>query len=379
MRKKAFLTLVLLLSLNTVSAQQTVRISGHVKFIEDDFKVSVFRRVGTSRDTLAVTTVDPTTHNYSFEVPFKEVGQATVDCGRWQSVSVWLEDEDLAIDFRGVDTAKVKIKNPPFVYIKGGKNNNLMNLVNFQNYRSYQQMIAISQNCYAAKFADDGSKQALTSALYNANYDNTDAYYRYFVEHYADCNSVLVLLQELRGESDKELVEATLDKLAAQSPKSADLVAKFRAEREEVRLKKERVAEGAVAPDFVCVTEKNKKMRPADFKGKVLVIDFWASWCGPCRQEIPKLKTIYADMNKKEVEFLSVSIDKDKDKWVKAMNEEQMLWKQAWVADAGKEVMDLYQFSGIPFVIVIDKDGKIFRKHVRGEAVREAINDALKK
>lgn len=91
------------------------------------------------------------------------------------------------------------------------------------------------------------------------------------------------------------------------------------------------------------------------------------------------MKTIYADFDRKDVEFLSVSIDKDKEKWLKAMKEENMPWKLTWVKDSGKHVMDLYQFTGIPYILVLDKEGKIFRKHLRGEAVREAINDALKK
>lgn len=91
------------------------------------------------------------------------------------------------------------------------------------------------------------------------------------------------------------------------------------------------------------------------------------------------MKAIYGNYDRKDVEFLSVSIDKDRDKWLKAMNEENMPWKLTWVKDSGKQVMDLYQFSGIPYILVLDREGKIFRKHLRGEAVRTAIEDALKK
>lgn len=367
---------MMLFHFGTAAAQQTVRISGQVEFIDKDFKVSVFRRAGTDRKVLAETVVDSVTHRYSFDVPFDEVGSAVVDAGRWQSVNVWLENENLDIDFRGLDTAKVKIKNPPYVYIRGGKNNELMNLANFVFYRDYQQLISLSQSAYKANFADQDGKQQLTNSLYDINNDNSDAWLRYLIERYGDCNSVLYILDQLR---DEKIEEAALKKLEAQSESSAKLVAKYRDDKEQARIRKARVAEGAVAPDFVSLTEKGKKVHPADFKGKVLVIDFWASWCGPCRKEIPSMKTIYADQDKKQVEFLSVSIDAKRDAWLKAVGEEKMPWKLTWTPDAGKEVMDLYQFSGIPFIIVIDKEGKIFRKHVRGEAVRKAIEDALKK
>lgn len=380
MKKKIFFVLTaFLLVAHPAAAQRSVRISGYVKFIDKDFQISVFRKKGTAKDTLATMLVAPATHRYSFEVPFKDVGMAMVDCGHWQDVNVWLEDENLDIDFRGVDTAKVKIKNPPYVYIRGGKNNDLMNLVNFQSYRGYQQLIASSQLAYKTKFADDKVKQETTMALYDIGYDNTDAYNRFFCEHFADRNSVMVPLSSLSEKTDKELIDATLEKLSAQSETSANLVAKYKADKDRARFLRERVAEGAVAPDFVSLTEKGKKVHPADFKGKVLVIDFWASWCGPCRQEIPKLKEIYADQDKKQVEFLSVSIDAKREAWLKAMKDEKLPWNSSWTTDAGKEVMDLYQFSGIPYIIVIDKEGKIFKKHLRGEAVRKAIENALKK
>ena len=130
--------------------QRTVTIKGNVKFIENDFKVGVYRFSGTLKQLLAETTVDPTTHKYTMSVPVDKIGDAMVVCGDWQAVNVWLQDEDMDIDFRGVDTAAIKIKNPPFVYIKGGKNNELMNLLNFDAYRNYQAMIVYSQKnlCY---------------------------------------------------------------------------------------------------------------------------------------------------------------------------------------------------------------------------------------
>jgi thiol-disulfide isomerase/thioredoxin len=136
---------------------------------------------------------------------------------------------------------------------------------------------------------------------------------------------------------------------------------------------------GQVAPDFSIADENGKMVSPKDFAGKVLVIDFWASWCGPCRAEIPKLKEIYADYkDRDDVAFLSISIDSKKEDWIKALGEENMEWHQLWATDSGKELMDKYQFNGIPFIVAIDKDGKLCGKHLRGDAVRQAIVDALK-
>lgn len=379
MSKKTFrlaLALLLLLPMCAFS-QKTVTIKGHVKFISNDFKVSVYQYYGTGKKVLAETTVDPITQNYNLIVPVEKPGEAFVDCGEWQDVNIWLEDENLDIDFRGEDTAKIKIKNPPFVYIKGGKNNELMNLLNFMAYRNYQAMIAYSQKTYSTKFADEENKKKLTMSLYDFMGDDFRAYCRFFVEFYADRNSVMAAISRLNYDANKELIENTLTRLATISPIAKQLSDNYRKEIAEQKMRVERVKVGAMAPEFEAKDAKNKTIKPANFKGKVLVIDFWASWCGPCRQEIPHLKKFYEEFKNKGVEFLSVSIDAKKEAWLKAMKEENMAWKQSWVTDAGKEVMDLYQFSGIPFILIIDKDGKIYKKNVRGEEIRQGITDVL--
>ena len=90
-----------------------------------------------------------------------------------------------------------------------------------------------------------------------------------------------------------------------------------------------------------------------------------------------RVKKYYAEYKTKGVQFLSVSIDAKKDDWTKALKEEQMLWMQGWTPDSGKSVLKTYQFNGIPFIILIDKEGKIYRKYLRGEQIKKAIDDCL--
>lgn len=357
-------------------AQQTVTIKGKVKFFDEGFKMTVYQREGTGRKVLAETIVNPD-HTYQLEVPVTSPGEAVLDCGKWQSVSVWLEDENLDVDFRGLDTARIKIKNPPYVYIRGGKNNELMNLINFESYRNYQAMIAVSQAVYRADMEDAKKKGELSSKLYDASGDNYRSHMRYFVEHYADRNSVMVAIKGCSGESDAELVNTALDKLEKNSESGKKLVAAYRKKVIEEKEARERMKEGKPAPNFSFQNVKGKKVALDEYKGKVLVLDFWASWCGPCRAEIPNMKKYYEEFKGKGVEFLSVSIDAKKDAWEKAMKEEGMAWPQGWVTDAGKSVMNTYQFGGIPFILVLDKDGRIYKKGVRGESIKSTIEDVL--
>lgn len=357
-------------------AQHSVTIKGNVKFIEKDFKVSVYQRSGTDKKILAEVPVNED-HTYSITVPFDKPGTATVDCGQWQGVDVWLEDENMDIDFRGIDTAKIKIKNPPYVYIRAGKKNEVMNLVNFVGYRGYQAMIAISQNVWKTKIEDQKEKSTLTNAMYDANYDNSDAWMKYIVEHYADMTSVLVPLSQLDEDKDVDLINATLSHLEATSESAKQIVADYRKKKAEEKEMRERMREGNPAPEFTFQNEKGKTINIKKLKGKIIVLDFWASWCGPCRKEIPNVKKVYAEYKDKGIQFLSVSIDAKKEAWTKALKEEQMPWMQGWTPDAGKSVMNTYQFGGIPFIILIDKEGNIYRKNLRGEDIKNAIDDCL--
>ena len=300
------------------------------------------------------------------------------DCGRWQSVNVWLEDENLDIDFRGKDTAKVIIKNPSYIRIHGGQKNKLMNLVNFAEYRNYQSMIAVSQNIWTANIKNDSIKNALSTSLYDANGENYMAWMKYIVENNSTLSSVLVPITLLDSdEKNSEFVEDALNKLSASSETGKLIVDNYRQQKDELEALRNRVKEGMPAPDITFQNEKGKTLHLDKLKGKITLIDFWASWCGPCRKEIPHVKKYYEEYKNKGVQFISVSIDAKKDAWTKALKEEQMPWLQGWAPNSGKEVLNTYQFNGIPFLILLDKKGNIYRKYLRGEKIKQAIEDCL--
>ena len=366
----------LLMISGVMDAQQVITIKGKVQFPDNRFKMEIVERNGFDKTVLDSCEVNAD-GTYELKMKVERPGVYQLDCQKWQAVQFWAEDENLEINFRGMDTARIKIKNPPYVYINGGPNNELMNLVNWDGYRGYQLMIGVSQGVYRIEGLDMQAKQETSMKFYDMLGDESRARSKYIAEHYADRNSVLAVLPMLRGNENAALVEQVLAKLEAKNPDYAPLK-KYKADMAEAKAQKERLAEGKVAPEFSYPTpDGNKNLGPQDFKGKILVLDFWASWCGPCRQEIPHLKEAFEAYNEKGVEFLSVSIDKDGNAWRKAMKDENMPWAQVQAPKAGKDVMKLYQFSGIPYILVLDQEGRIVGKNLRGQKLMDKLEEMV--
>lgn len=360
----------------TPAKEKTITIKGKVKFPDNHFKMEIVEHNGFDKTIIDSCEVKED-GTYELKMKVERPGVYTLDCQKWQSVRFWAEDEDLEIDFRGMDTARIKIKNPPYVYIHGGPNNELMNLVNWDGHRGYQLMIGGSRLVYGMPGLDAQAKQDASGKFYSMLGDDTRARTRFLAEHYGDRNSVLSILPALRGEENEELVRQVLARLEAKDPNYAPLL-KYKADMAEAKAQKERLAEGKVAPAFSFPTPDGKRtLGPQDFKGNILVLDFWASWCGPCRAEIPHLKEAYKAFSGKGVKFFSVSIDKDEKAWRKAMKEENMPWEQAQAPGAGKDVMKQYQFSGIPYILVLDKEGRIVGKNLRGKALSDKLEELV--
>ena len=112
----------MLISTSSVFAQKTITIKGKVKFPYNRFNMEIVERQGFDKTIIDSCKVKDD-GTYEFKMKVDKPGVYTLDCQKWQSVQFWAEDEDLEINFRGEDTAKIKIKNPPYVYINGGPNN----------------------------------------------------------------------------------------------------------------------------------------------------------------------------------------------------------------------------------------------------------------
>jgi thiol-disulfide isomerase/thioredoxin len=137
-------------------------------------------------------------------------------------------------------------------------------------------------------------------------------------------------------------------------------------------------AVGQLASDIVMADPYGKNIALSSFKGKIVLVDFWASWCKPCRAESPNLVKAYNAYKNKGFEIFSVSLDDNKDAWVKAINDDQLLWTH--VSDLMKwnsPVVSQFNIEGIPFTLLLDRDGKIVAKNLRGTALDEKLKELM--
>lgn len=143
--------------------------------------------------------------------------------------------------------------------------------------------------------------------------------------------------------------------------------------------KAERIMAGKTAPDFTLPTLDGDSISMHALKGKVKIIDFWASWCAPCRREMPTLVKLYKQYQTKGLEILSVSIDDKKDKWKNAIFEDGNTWKNVSDLKGAKSpVVALYGLKSIPFMVVVDENNKIVAVNLRGKALEEKIAELMK-
>ena len=151
--------------------------------------------------------------------------------------------------------------------------------------------------------------------------------------------------------------------------------------RESIELR-QRIEPGRLAPEFTLARRDSSLVSLADYRGKVVVLDFWASWCRPCRASFPWVREFYEEYCEKGVEIIGVSIDENKASWEKALDEERLPWPQVIdeIEKGRSRVGGLYHVLAVPMFVVVDKEGKIVvRAHMEKKELSAVVEKVLGK
>lgn len=205
-----------------------------------------------------------------------------------------------------------------------------------------------------------------------------------FIDDNADMNFSLLLLETLLagGNQDVERIKGNMDALSgviASNPQNqliAQKINTFIAMKEAQAM----TEIGKVAPNFTSVTPNGETLSLNEIKGKATIIDFWASWCGPCRRENPNIVRVYEKYHDKGLEIIGVSLDRpgQKQRWIDAIEKDNLNWHQVGSMQYFNDpVAKMYNVNSIPAAFILDETGTIVAKRLRGVALENKIAELL--
>ena len=228
----------------------------------------------------------------------------------------------------------------------------------FQQYVNHPEMESMSK---------------ILETQYNGSLEALSNYVKNFIDANPYSFVSLAAIEQLDPNNDFEYFKKVNKNLSEKYPESPYV--KALSNRVEDM---NRVAVGSTAPEITLKTPGDQIFSLSDLKGKVVLIDFWAAWCKPCRAENPNVLRIYNRFKEKGFEVLGVSLDKDKAAWIKAIEDDKLPWTQ--ISDLqfwNSPVVKQYGFNGIPFTVLVDRDGKILAKGLRGEELEKMLEKIL--
>lgn len=261
-------------------------------------------------------------------------------------------------------------KLPSTYTVSGSEGSEKLLEVNRFLTKSSREIDSLNRAFYAAQQA--GLDADLVTSKSNDLYEKVDQQ-KAFISAFVKVNkNSLVTLSVIDMLDHNEHLDTYIEVANALEENYPELeyVKSFRARVNDLS----RLAVGTEAPDLVLKDTEGHVIKLSDFRGQVVLIDFWASWCGPCRVENPNVVKVYKKYKDKGFEIFGVSLDRSIEAWKQAIQEDKLIWKHgSELAFWNSSFVKTYDVQSIPQTYLIDKEGKILAKGLRGHSLEEKL------
>ena len=316
---------------------------------------------------------------------YKDFTSASLDEKGNFSINYTVPNKDFYVLRVGEQTINLAINSPDTIQVYGdGKN--LLYYTNIIGNEASTQMMLFFREVNSFNALRDSVQQVANvdpekvrelDAFFRPKLQSFQNYRTSFIRQNANSPALIAPLQSVdpMNEFDlyKSLTEGVIVSMEG-SPTAASL--KNMLEQQQQRYNASQfLGPGQEVPDIVTKDINGKDSKLSDLKGKIVLIDFWASWCGPCRRENPNVVKLYEKYKDAGFTIYSVSLDKSREPWVRAIESDNLTWPHH-VSDLkgwGSDLAKLYKVSSIPFTVLIDKDGKVIQKNLRGQQLEMTL------
>jgi thiol-disulfide isomerase/thioredoxin len=362
------LVTLLLTSISFGQEQTELKLSGQIfNFPSEGNKIEIVQNKGNNNDTVVSEVKVDKKGNFSSKVQLPTPDYYLLRLPDDQQINIVVTGEEKEIKIYGDG------KNIFFhANIVGSEASTKLMELSRYNYEYKSKLDSANQYLRA-----NPDKQKEVNAKFTPVFEAFKGYRQRFMNENPTSPALVGVLSTFNLEKEFPLYEKAVKGLEqgfSKSPTVQRIVEEYESNKEKMKANQP-LSPGSEAKEIALPNPDGEIMKLSDYRGKYVLIDFWASWCGFCRKENPNVVELYKKYKEEGFQVYSVSLDKDKARWVSAIEQDNLIWDghvsdlKFWSSEAARD----YNVSSIPFTVLVDPEGKIVNTRLRGVQLEETL------
>lgn len=310
---------------------------------------------------IVLDTLEVNEGEYSFDLDLDSPKFLELDLYGERKIRLALYDEDVEVNY--------DFANAESLEILGSEDSQEMIKIESLMTNYQEQVNALNEEYYAAMSANDTEAiKAIQAKALDLEANQSDQV-KTVINSMGDSFAALAGLGFLNTKNDFPFIDSLVTELNQRYP-DTKMILQMKQQLDEIRM----LSIGQVAPEIESTNPNGELLKLSDYRGKYVLIDFWAAWCKPCRQENPNLVRMYAEYKDKGLEIFGVSLDRAREPWVEAIAADGLTWPQ--VSDLtyfDGPAPTTYQINAIPASFLLDPEGRIIAQNLRGASLENKL------